>query len=165
MRPTSEDGGLRDVEDYNGRVRSLAAPACVLMTFVWLALLLAAPVSALGVPASGLTYALGSLICHQRPERSFHVSAAQVPVCARCAGLYAGAAIGSVLAMVAGRRSNPSMYRWRTVLLAAAVPTAATWIAEAAGVAAPWNAVRAVAALPLGTAVAWVVVDAARGAR
>jgi uncharacterized membrane protein len=147
------------------QVRSLVAPVCVLVTFVWLALLLAAPVSAFGVPASGLTYALGSLICHQRPERSFHLSAAQVPVCARCAGLYAGAAIGSVLAIVPGWRRNPWIHRWRAVLLAAAVPTAATWIAEAAGVAGTSNGVRAVAALPLGTAVAWLVVDAARGPR
>jgi uncharacterized membrane protein len=146
-------------------VRSLVAPACALITLVWLALLLAAPTVAFGVPASGLTYALGSLVCHQRPERSFHVSAAQVPVCARCAGLYAGAAIGSVLAILAGWRPSPSMSRWRAVLLAAAVPTAATWIAEAAGVTEPSNTVRAVAALPLGTAVAWVVVHGAGGRR
>ena len=34
-------------------------------------------------------YQLGSLICHQRPERSFHLAGVQMPVCARCFGLYA----------------------------------------------------------------------------
>ena len=37
-------------------------------------------------------YAIGSLICHQLPERSFHLWGAQLPVCARCTGIYAGAA-------------------------------------------------------------------------
>ena len=35
-----------------------------------------------------------SLICHQRPERSFWIFGAPVAVCARCLGLYIGAAIG-----------------------------------------------------------------------
>ena len=43
-------------------------------------------------------YIAGALICHQRPERSFHVWGVQWPVCARCLGLYAGAAIGAVMA-------------------------------------------------------------------
>jgi uncharacterized membrane protein len=141
----------------------VVVPACVLMPFVWLALLLAAPAAAFGVPVSGLTYALGSFICHQRPERSFDLFAAQMPVCARCAGLYAGAAIGAFLTVAAGWRSISSSVPWRAVLLAAALPTAAMWVVEAVGMAAPSNLTRAVAALPLGAAVAWVVVDAARG--
>jgi len=152
-------------------VRSVLVPACVLMPLVWLALLLAAPATAFGVPASALTYALGSIICHQRPERSFDLFAAQMPVCARCVGLYAGAAAGAFMSRVAGWRWRPSAGseprrrtdRWRAALLAAAVPTAATWMVEAIGMAAPSNLARAVAALPLGAAVAWLVVDAARG--
>jgi uncharacterized membrane protein len=132
------------------------------MPLVWLALLLAAPAAAFGVPVSGLTYALGSLICHQRPERSFDLFAAQMPVCARCAGLYAGAAIGAALTVVAGWRWTSSIVRWRAVLLAAALPTVATWTGEALGMAAASNMARAVAAVPLGAAVAWVVIDAAR---
>jgi len=139
--------------------------ACVLMPLVWLALLVAAPAAAFGVPASGFAYALGSLICHQRPERSFDLFAAQMPVCARCIGLYVGAATGAVMTIVAGLRWKPSAGRWRAALLVAAVPTAATWVAETIGMAAPSNLVRAVAALPLGAAVAWVVIDAAREAR
>ena len=43
-------------------------------------------------------YGVGSLICHQRLERSFVVFGAQMPVCARCAGLYAGAAMAALVA-------------------------------------------------------------------
>jgi uncharacterized membrane protein len=153
-------------------VRSLIVLlACVLLPVLWLAALLAAPAAAFGGPASGLTYALGSLICHQRPERSFHIFGAQMPVCARCVGLYAGAATGAVVAIVAGWRrtslarseSGRAAGPWRAALIASAIPTAATWIIEALGAAAPSNVTRAVAALPLGVAVAWVVVSAARG--
>lgn len=29
-----------------------------------------------------------SLICHRKPERSFHIKGHQFPVCARCTGFY-----------------------------------------------------------------------------
>lgn len=35
-----------------------------------------------------------SLVCHQRPERSFWAFGAPIAVCARCLGIYIGAAIG-----------------------------------------------------------------------
>src|SRR5207249_7857568 len=38
-------------------------------------------------------YGIGGIVCHQLPERSFHLWAAQLPVCARCTGIYAGAAV------------------------------------------------------------------------
>ena len=45
-------------------------------------------------------YAVGSIVCHQRPERSFHLWGAQMPVCARCTGIYMGAALASLLSFV-----------------------------------------------------------------
>ena len=36
-------------------------------------------------------YAIGHVVCHQLPARSFHLWGAQLPVCARCTGIYAGA--------------------------------------------------------------------------
>lgn len=38
-----------------------------------------------------------ALICHQRPERSFWIYGMPVAVCARCLGIYVGAAIGLLL--------------------------------------------------------------------
>jgi predicted membrane protein DUF2085 len=39
-------------------------------------------------------YGIGSLVCHQLPERSYHLWTAQLPVCARCTGIYLGAVVG-----------------------------------------------------------------------
>jgi uncharacterized membrane protein len=134
----------------------------------WIVVLAAAPSAALGVPVSGLTYAAGSLVCHQRPERSFHLGLAQLPVCARCSGLYLGAALAAVAALrgggldaLAARGAGPSRRAARLAIAVAAVPTVATWVAEAAGVWAPANVTRFVAALPLGAAVAATLAYAA----
>ena len=68
----------------------------------WAALLVAAPFLASRAHASALAsalivgvYGIGSLICHQLPERSYHLWAAQMPVCARCTGIYVGAVLGA----------------------------------------------------------------------
>lgn len=134
-------------------VRLLLAAVAAL----WLVLLLAAPSAALGVPASGATYLFGSFICHQRADRSFHLAAAQLPVCARCFGLYAGAAVVLLIAVLqrTGLKVGPDALR--IALLVAAMPTGVTWGAEVLGLWDPGNAVRFAAALPLGAAVALTV--------
>lgn len=102
--------------------------------------------------ASAATYLAGGLVCHQRPERSFHSAGAQWPVCARCSGLYLSAAAGVVAAWLwRGRR--PHFDAWRPWLLAAAVPTAVTLALEWWEPAWSSMLVRAVAAAPLGFAV------------
>jgi uncharacterized membrane protein len=107
--------------------------------------------------APGWLFPLGGFICHQRPERSFVFSGRQIPVCARCTGLYAGAAIAAPLALFIASALNSS--RARRIALAAALPTAITWTLEFAGVASFSNAMRFVAALPLGFAAAWLVLS------
>jgi uncharacterized membrane protein len=139
----------------------------VLLTSSWIVLLLAAPVAGLGVWTSGLTYAFGSLICHQRPERSFHINAAQLPVCARCFGLYAGAALGflirgltptvPLLDAARGALSESRRAGLRAALVASAIPTAITWGGEMLALWSPANVTRFIAALPLGAAVAVTV--------
>jgi uncharacterized membrane protein len=126
--------------------------AFVVLTSIWIVLLLAAPAAALGVSASALTYAFGSAICHQRPERSFHIGGAQLPVCARCFGLYAGAALGALIGGLT--LTVPGLRRG---LMVAAVPTAVTWSGEILGLWSPSNLTRCIAALPLGAAVAVTV--------
>jgi uncharacterized membrane protein len=136
--------------------------ALALLAAVWLALLIASPQAAFGAPVSALVYALGSLVCHQRPERSFHLGLGQLPVCARCTGLYLGAAIGLCWGAVvfSGFAARPVGWRRSTVrrvLVAGALPTAITWVLEFAGFWSPSNATRFLAALPLGIAVALTV--------
>ena len=102
---------------------------------------------------------VGSRICHQRPERSFHTAGAQWPVCGRCSGLYLAAPLGAIAAL--GRRRR--LPREAAVLFAvAAVPSAITFALEFSGLAPVSNAARAVAALPLGAAVAYLVVGVVR---
>jgi uncharacterized membrane protein len=131
--------------------------AFIFLASVWIVLLVAAPVAGLGGLVSGLTYALGSLICHQRPERSFYIDAAQLPVCARCLGLYAGAALGVLISGLTPTVPPFDVARLRRGLVAAAVPTAITWSSEMFGLWSPGNLTRFIAALPLGAAVAVTV--------
>jgi uncharacterized membrane protein len=122
---------------------------------VWLALLVAAPVLPPGIAAA--LYAIGSQICHQHPDRSFHLFGAQLPVCARCAGIYAGAAVGSMIALGTRPRARLAMMPSRALLITGAIPTALTLAAEWSGMWAGSNNWRAAAGLPLGCVVALVV--------
>ena len=86
-----------------GRLRG----AFVATASTWAALLVLVPFLAsrahASIAASALivgVYALGGFICHQLPERSFHPWTAQMPVCARCAGIYFGAMVGAAASLV-----------------------------------------------------------------
>ena len=62
-------------------------------------LIIAAPLSqAAAHPqfAAGI-YKAFSFICHQIPDRSFHVAGNQFAVCSRCTGLYAGFAVACLI--------------------------------------------------------------------
>ena len=122
--------------------------------------------------AAALTYRAGAVVCHQRDARSFHVAGVRMPVCSRCTGLYAGAALGVLAAVgwIAARRRAavrlrlPPIERLRWGMVGAAVPTALAWAAERlAGMAVPGGA-RALAAVPLGAAVGALVALWAGGA-
>jgi uncharacterized membrane protein len=112
-------------------------------------------------------YGIGAWVCHQRPDRSFYLWATQMPVCARCTGIYLGGALAAIASAVAARRrrgTGPfiswSSARWRVAFAIAALPTLATLVAEWTGSAAPSNTVRAIAGLPIGAVVAWAVLRA-----
>ena len=136
-----------------------------------------------GAPVVGLLaavpYAIGAVICHQQAARSFAIWSQQLPVCARCTGIYAGAAM--IAAVATFRRAdrlrrgfggqealghnNPRKVAQgfspaKTIILAA-LPTAATLAYEWSTSTTPSNVVRAIAGFPLGAAVAWVILSAA----
>ncbi len=52
----------------------------------------------------GKTRLVGYAICHQIPERSFHIAGHQLPLCARCTGIYMGAMVGFTLMRLWGRQ-------------------------------------------------------------
>jgi uncharacterized membrane protein len=120
---------------------------------LWLALLVVTPL--LPVPLGAAMYAVGAFICHQRPERSFHLDSIQLPVCARCLGIYGGAALGLAAHLASGWRLGASP---RVLLVAASVPTFAMVVLETAGLWDTSNAVRAGAGIWLGVGVAMAVV-------
>ena len=138
---------------------SLVAPALAVLAVTWLGVLVVAPY--LPVSVAGPLYVFGSFICHQLADRSFHFGAVQLPVCARCIGIYGGAAIGAVAAL---RVPLAGCCQARLVIALAAVPTALTLILEWAGAWFPSNAARALAGATLGLALAHVIVDATRPA-
>ena len=134
----------------------------------WAALLLSAPILAswsVTRPVAGMTYVMGSVICHQLTARSFHVGDLQLPVCARCLGLYAGAVIGALVSgwSRSGDASRDRVRRWRLAMTAATIPTVATLVVEWLTIAQPSNGIRFAAALPLGIAAAWLLADVVRG--
>jgi len=112
--------------------------------------------------ASGKVFPVGAFICHQRPERSFFIDGQQVAVCARCTGLYAGAAVAAPLALLAAVAASASRARW--ALLIAALPTAVTWTLEFAGFVHFSNTARFLAGLPLGFTASWLVLATLRPA-
>jgi uncharacterized membrane protein len=138
------------------------ALALTIAASIWLLTLVAAPVAAkqgaFALPAASV-YAFSSRICHQLPERSFDLGGIQLPVCARCFGLYLSGAIGALAAWSSRRRAGGGV---RIALAVAAIPTAVTWSAEMAGLAAFSNVSRAAAALPLGAVAGWVFVQMLR---
>jgi uncharacterized membrane protein len=108
-------------------------------------------------------YGAGSFICHQLPARSFHSWSAQWPVCARCTGIYFGAAVAAGVAMVR-LKADPTYVsvttrRARTLLAVAALPTAMTLVYEWTTGDTPSNTIRALAGAALGVAVCWILIE------
>jgi uncharacterized membrane protein len=112
------------------------------------------------VAAAGV-YLVGSLVCHQRPERSFTLVDLHLPVCARCTGIYTGATLGAFCALLIG--AGASIGRWRQALIAAVVPTLLTLFLEHGAGMVITNIARALAAIPIGIATGWIVAAALSG--
>jgi len=129
------------------RVQRAAQSALAVVAWLWIAAVVFAP---------WLVFPLGHVVCHQRPERSFFFRGHQFAVCARCTGLYFGAALSVPFAIAVGRALESERARWRLGL--AALPTALTWSLEFGGIVPFSNLSRFVAALPLGAVAAWLVV-------
>jgi uncharacterized membrane protein len=134
-----------------------AGLTCAAVT--WVALLLTAPVALSRGRLPALTLAVyhaGSLVCHQRPERSFHLDGAQLPVCARCFGLYLAGAFGLSVAWRSRRRFSARAVQ--TLLAVAALPIVTTVGLEWLQAIETSNVLRMVTGVPLGLAAGAVIV-------
>ena len=119
-----------------GRVQSIDHSRRSLSAFpVWLFIATASLVILIALIAAPLLQAQGhtssaaaiykafSFLCHQIPERCFHVAGHQFAVCSRCTGLYAGFAFATLaLPLVRSlRKTDTPRVIW---LLLSAVPLA-----------------------------------------
>jgi uncharacterized membrane protein len=142
----------------------VVAPAIALASLAWLALLIFTPLA----PSSLATvmYAAGAVICHQLPERSFYLAGFQIPVCARCLGIYAGAAVASSIHVLGAFVPESRWWRIlaprdaRRVFFLAALPTLLTIALESGGMWRGTNTIRAIAGVVLGIGGALVVMSA-----
>ena len=148
--------GAAEAAPLQSKSRSTLAFCWGWWTFVPIALLgaaLAAPYfSTHGFVILGFALERGfALVCHQRPERSFWLFGAPVAVCARCLGIYIGAAIGLLL-----RTSRQLALR---ILIAAVAINAIDAVAELASLHGNWMIVRFVVGLILGAAGALLIMS------
>ena len=93
-----------------------------------------------------------ALICHQRAERSFWIFGAPMAVCARCFGIYLGAAVGLLI-----RTSRDMAFRSLTVAFSLNLLDG---VAEATGLHGSWPNVRFVLGTALGATVTTLIVAA-----
>jgi len=140
------------------------AAALTAIALAWTLVVVIAPMSASHGRLTWLTltaYQIGSLICHQRPERSFHLAGMSMPVCARCFGLYLAGAAGLALAWRVRRRWPPAVVR--AALALGAAPIALTVALEWLGALETSNVVRMITGLPLGLVAGFAIVAVLRG--
>ena len=151
------------------RVAFRAAALLCAAALGWALVLPLAPVSLTAAPEVGwVPYAIGRLVCHQHPDRSFVTAGVQWPVCGRCAGLYLSGGLGILAVLVVPRRVRHPMAAaqvWRAVLVVAAVPTLVSWGAERLGWWDFTSAARALLALPLGLTTGALVASIVRSGR
>lgn len=124
----------------------------------WVVVPIALAVTAIAVPyllthgyaAAAFTVQSGyALICHQRPERTFSLFGGHIAVCARCLGIYLGAAIGLLL--------RTTRQQAMSLLILAGAFNLLDGLTELVGLHGNWLAVRFVLGLALGTAGALLI--------
>ncbi len=93
-----------------------------LFAVLWCVSIVAAPVlRTQGVSFSPALYSLFSEVCHQFPDRSFHIAGEPLGVCVRCSALYFGVLV-SLLAATFFARLQFTKYPPAWILLATAAP-------------------------------------------
>ena len=89
----------------------------LLLSSGWLAILFFGPYflahgGEIGIMIT-LYYKLFSLICHQLPERSYHVWGYQMPVCVRCFGIYSGLVMGTLIYPLFNKLNNTKIPKFK----------------------------------------------------
>lgn len=131
------------------------------VVFVWVSLIPIAPVAKINGLAAIATpiYHFFAYICHQLPERSFHIGSEHFGVCSRCFGVYFGLFLGFAVYPL-----------WRTIddveplarfwLFLSLIPIVVDWSLTMFGVWENTQVSRLVTGLILGFACATFIVPA-----
>jgi uncharacterized membrane protein len=133
----------------------------LLVAGIWTLLILAPPVARL-IDASAISlplYSFFSYICHQIPERSFHIFGEQIGVCSRCFGVYLGLFLG-VAAYPFWRAVESIEPPARFWLFLALVPIGFDWSLTAFEIWENTQASRFITGLILGVACATFIIPA-----
>jgi uncharacterized membrane protein len=103
---------------------------------------------------------IGSSLCHQLDERSYHIDGFQMPLCARCLGIHLGFLAASVLLWLRRARVGASFPRVRSValLVLAMLPAVADFALSYTGVSPSDNVRRTATGALLGVSLAFVLV-------
>jgi uncharacterized membrane protein len=110
------------------------------------------PVARAELPLGGIGRALDALfvpMCHRLPDRSLALFGVLMPVCSRCAGVFAGLAAGAAVA-----RPRLPVRVWRPILIVTAALAAADVAAQDLGLHPVWHPVRLATGFLLGYAMA-----------
>jgi uncharacterized membrane protein len=133
----------------------------LVMAALWFSAILTVPLWFRGGLSEKITAGLiryfFSSICHQMPERSFHLCGHHLAVCARCTGIYGGFVLGMVLfPFLKHSDGKPTFPLW--ILYAAVLLNAAEWLLANGHIMESSNWIRCSTGLVLGGAmVFWVL--------
>jgi len=115
----------------------------------------------------GKADAIGYAVCHRIDVRSFHIGERQVPLCARCSGMYLGALLGIGYQFLRGRPGRmpgfPAAILFGFFLVAFVVDGANSYLhffPNAPGLYQPQNLLRLITGTGMGLSIASVLVPA-----
>ena len=98
-------------------------------------------------------------MCHRLPERTLSLAGVSMPLCSRCAGIFAGLALGSLLL-----RPRVEIARWRILVAAAGALMLLDVVTQDLGLHPIWHPTRIASGLLFGYAIAAACLLAMRSA-
>ncbi len=145
------------------RVRLMAWSVTAALMLAFVAVVCLAPLArARGAALVALViYESFGFICHQMPERSFHLEGHPLAVCARCFGLYVGLAAGTLAFPLVRSLASACVAPARVWLIVAALPTCIDFAVGYLGILANTHASRFLTAALLGAVAAYYIVPGA----
>ncbi|WP_437688056.1 DUF2085 domain-containing protein [Sorangium sp. So ce176] len=142
--------GLSKASEPAGAPSLLRAARCALVLLG--ALPWCVPLARSRLPLGELGAALDRFfvpMCHRMPERSLAIEGVLMPLCSRCAGIFAGVAAGAAIA-----RPRLAMTAWRPILIALSAMMVADVATQDLGLRPVWHATRLATGLAFGYALA-----------